>query len=81
MAKCIRCEQRVRIGSTEQCPRNPARPDPHEGVHEVYPHHFVAGAFDGLCNFTDTDFGFRCGYGLHEYEEGITGAPVHELVR
>lgn len=77
---CIRCGQTVRIGSTEICPRNPSRHDPHEGVHEGLPHDFVPGAFDGLCNFIDPDFGLRCGYGRWEYEQDITGAPIHPAV-
>ena len=72
--RCIRCEQTVRIGSTETCPRNPAG-----GEHEGPSHDFVAGAFDGLCNHIDPDFGFRCGYGGSEWEQDITGAPIHTL--
>lgn len=72
--KCIRCEQTVRIGATEQCPRNCAGL-PHEGL----AHEFVPGAFDGMCNYIDPDFGLRCGYGESEWEQDIDGAPVHNL--
>lgn len=69
--KCIRCEETVRMGSLERCPR-----DPSGGEHEGHPHPFVNGALDGRCNHVDDD-GLRCGFREWDWEDGIVGASLH----
>jgi hypothetical protein len=57
MANCIRCDEKVPLGSRATCQRAPDG-----GCHEFLPHFFLKSRLDGMCSVVDPDFGTTCGH-------------------